>query len=241
MDRVKVSIVKKDEKKAAEHDDHDEDHDAAPSKGYCKMHDWITVNHKAYTKDGQEVQNSYTAEDPARPKVFQLGHFEVSKCWDIGLQQSKQGDTIKVECPGDLDQGGDKVLSDQKAKEFQKTPQDLNYEFDVVECGANPPSLQTPLPNEKLVPGKCFYIVSYGRWGKGSNIALNVDAHDKSDGWNIYDVNIGKWSGPKDTDKGQKFMYNAENHTIESMLHPGGVVFEGNNKNLIVYEYKGMA
>ena len=85
MDRVKVSIVKKDEKKAAEHDDHDEDHDAAPSKGYCKMHDWITVNHKAYTKDGQEVQNSYTAEDPARPKVFQLGHFEVSKCWDIGL------------------------------------------------------------------------------------------------------------------------------------------------------------
>ena len=52
MDRVKVSIVKKDAKKAGEHEvDHDEDHDAGP-KGYCKMHDWITVNHKAYTKDG---------------------------------------------------------------------------------------------------------------------------------------------------------------------------------------------
>ena len=69
MDRIKVSIVKKDVKKAKEHDDHDEDHDAGP-KGYCKMHDWITVNHKAYTKDGSEIQNSYTAEDPARPKVF---------------------------------------------------------------------------------------------------------------------------------------------------------------------------
>lgn len=116
----------------------------------------------------------------------------------------------------------------------------MDYEFDVVECGINPPSLQQALPAEKLVPGKCFFIVSYGKWGKGSNIALNVDPHDKSDGWHIYDVNIAKWSGVTDTDLGQKFTYNAENHTIESLLHPGGVVFEGNNKNLIVYDYKNM-
>ena len=83
MDRVKVLIVKKEEKKLGDHEDHDHEHDAP--KSYCKMHDWMTVNWKAYTKDGQEVQNSYTAEDPARPKVFQLGHFGVSKCWDIAL------------------------------------------------------------------------------------------------------------------------------------------------------------
>ena len=94
--------------------------------------------------------------------------------------------------------------------------------------------------NQELKPNQCFYIVSYGKWGKGSGISLNVDLHDKSDGWEIYDVNVGKWVGPTDTDLGQKFTYNPERHTIESMLHPGGVLFEGNNHNLIVYNYKNM-
>lgn len=235
MDRIQVKQVKKGDKK--EHH-----HDGADAKGYCKLHDWVTVHYKAFTKAGSEVQNSYTAEDPKRPKVFQLGHFEVSKCWDISLQQAKQGDTIKVRCPGDLDQGGDKTKKTDTAVEFSKEPVDLDYEFDVVECGANPPSLQESLPAEALVPGKCFYIVSYGKWGKGSKIALNVEEHDKSDGWSIYDVNIGSWDGVKEANPAHQWMYNAENHTIESLLHrdSNGVLFEGLNKNLIVYAYKNM-
>lgn len=109
-----------------------------------------------------------------------------------------------------------------------------------MECGINPPSLQQALKIEYIQPDKCFYIVSYGRWGKGSAIALNVDKHDKSNGWEIYDVNIEKWSGPTDTDLGQKFKYNAAHHSIESLLHPGGVILEGNNHNLVVYGYKNM-
>jgi hypothetical protein len=93
---------------------------------------------------------------------------------------------------------------------------------------------------EQLVPDKCFFIVSYGKFGKGSKICLNADTTDKSDGWEIYDINIEKWSGVTDTDLGQRFKYNAANHTIESMLHPGGVVFEGDNGNLIVYKYMNM-
>jgi hypothetical protein len=34
-------------------------------------------------------------------------------------------------------------------------------------------------------------------------------------------------------------MYNAEKHIIESLYHPGYVVFEGDNKNLIVYKESG--
>lgn len=110
----------------------------------------------------------------------------------------------------------------------------------MVECGINPPSLQPSLKVEYMIPDKCFFIVSYGKFGLGSKIALNADKHDKSDGWEIYDINTEKFSGPTDTDLGQMFKYNAVNHTIESLLHPGGVVFEGDNHNLIVYKYMNM-
>jgi hypothetical protein len=35
-------------------------------------------------------------------------------------------------------------------------------------------------------------------------------------------------------------MYNGEKHLIESMLQPGHVIFEGENKNLIVYKESDM-
>jgi FKBP-type peptidyl-prolyl cis-trans isomerase len=54
-------------------------------KPFCKLHDWTTVHWKGYL-DGQLVEDSHSYLE-GKPKVFKLGHFEVSKCWDIAIQQ----------------------------------------------------------------------------------------------------------------------------------------------------------
>ena len=51
----------------------------------CMLHDWTTVHWKAYEGD-RLVEDSRTwAENNGTPKVFRLGHYEVSKCWDIAI------------------------------------------------------------------------------------------------------------------------------------------------------------
>ena len=52
-------------------------------KPYCHLHDWTTVHWKGYY-NGQLVEDSRSYQE-GKPKVFQLGHYEVSKCWDIAL------------------------------------------------------------------------------------------------------------------------------------------------------------
>jgi len=39
------------------------------------------------------------------PKIFRIGHYEVSKCWDIALQQMKIDEKSTIECPAALDKG----------------------------------------------------------------------------------------------------------------------------------------
>jgi FKBP-type peptidyl-prolyl cis-trans isomerase len=43
----------------------------------------MTVHWRGYL-DGKKVEDS--KEFLRKPKVFQLGHYEVTKCWDIALQ-----------------------------------------------------------------------------------------------------------------------------------------------------------
>lgn len=73
----------------------------------------------------------------------------------------------------------------------------------MIECGINPPSLQKGIVSQKLVDGQCFNIISSGRFGKGSKLALTVDSKDKSDGWGIYDVMVAKWPGVGESEKNQ--------------------------------------
>ena len=49
----------------------------------CMMNDWISVHYKAFDMDGKLVGDSKGVD--GRPKMFRLGHYEVSKCWDIAL------------------------------------------------------------------------------------------------------------------------------------------------------------
>lgn len=47
----------------------------------CMMHDWATIYFEGWTQDGQKVLSDYES----KPYNFRVGHYEVSKCWDIAI------------------------------------------------------------------------------------------------------------------------------------------------------------
>lgn len=51
----------------------------------CMLHDWATVHWKAYQNDRLVEDSRSWEQSNGTPKVFRLGHYEVSKCWDIAL------------------------------------------------------------------------------------------------------------------------------------------------------------
>lgn len=115
---------------------------------------------------------------------------------------------------------------------------DLKYEFEVIECGINPPSLQPAMYREELIGGQCFYIVSSGPYGKGSKLALEVAAKDKywPKYYGLYNIGVGVYGGREANAKNQQFIYDSEEHVVKSLLHPEAVLFEGYNTNLVVYK-----
>jgi len=48
------------------------------------MNDWVSLNWKGYNKEGKLIFDSAKIND-GRPYRFRLGHYEVSKCWDIAV------------------------------------------------------------------------------------------------------------------------------------------------------------
>jgi FKBP-type peptidyl-prolyl cis-trans isomerase len=53
-------------------------------QGFCELDDYITVHWKGYLGK-EKVEDSMGWFH--KPKVFRLGHYQVTKCWDIALQQ----------------------------------------------------------------------------------------------------------------------------------------------------------
>ena len=160
------------------------------------------MQYKGYLK-GKKVEDS--KEFLQRPKVFQLGHYEVTKCWDIALQQVRQGESITVDCPGDLDKGGvqDQYIHDNTASWIPEYS-DMTYEFDVLECGINPPSLRPSIYNMPLEGGHCFYIVSSGAEGEGSKLALEVTKKSRYEAkWGIFNINLADYKGDESDYKPQ--------------------------------------
>lgn len=91
---------------------------------------------------------------------------------------------------------------------------------------------------EELLPGQCFYIVSSGPLGRGSKLALEVAQRDKyyPKYYGLYNIGIAAYGGREANNKAQQFMYDGEDHTVKSLLHPEAVLFEGFNTNLVVYK-----
>lgn len=54
----------------------------------------------------------------------------------------------------------------------------------------------------------------------------------------VYDVNVGAFTGTGSEDRTLQWWYNDVDHTLHSFAHveSDGVLFEGYNKNLIVFK-----
>lgn len=92
-----------------------------------------------------------------------------------------------------------------KGSDWVETYSDLKYEFDVIECGIDPPSLQPAMYREPLIGGQCFYIVSSGKYGKGSKLALQVADRDKyyPKYYGIYNIDVAAYGGREANKKSQ--------------------------------------
>ena len=72
------------------------------------MNDWATVKYKTYNKE--DLKNPPTVADKEiyahGTKLFLVGNYQVSKCWDIAIQMLKPGDIGRFTCPHAIDIGG---------------------------------------------------------------------------------------------------------------------------------------
>jgi len=49
-----------------------------------------------------EVENSSTWKQ-GNSRTFRIGHFEVSKCWDVAIMQMKAGEKATIQCNKEQD------------------------------------------------------------------------------------------------------------------------------------------
>jgi len=56
----------------------------------------------------------------------------------------------------------------------------------------------------------------------------------------VHNVYLSKWAGKESPNLKQQWMWNAEENSLKSVGLPGGALFEGFNKNMIVYNWKGL-
>lgn len=175
------------------------------------LHDWTTVHWKAYQNDNLVEDSRACVNGNCTPKVFRLGHYEVSKCWDIALQQMKAFGKAKIFCPGGLDRGGNVNQYGQYGSGWVHTNSDMTYEIDVLECGINPPSLQDEHAVKPMRSGECFYIVSAGTYGKGSNFAIGVSMEDKyaPKETGVYDIAIKEYLGDSVPNLAQQWYFDS--------------------------------
>ena len=51
---------------------------------FCQKGEWVLTNYKGFSGD-QEVIDS-KSDNNDKPKVFRLGTYQVSKCWEIAMR-----------------------------------------------------------------------------------------------------------------------------------------------------------
>ena len=63
---------------------------------FCQLNDWVRVQWSALdTSTGQIVQDSHSWKQ-GNSRLFRLGHYEVSKCWDVAIMQMKAGEKATI-------------------------------------------------------------------------------------------------------------------------------------------------
>ena len=95
---------------------------------------------------------------------------------------------------------------------------------------------------ESVVEGYAFYMISSNTDSEGNRMALTADPADqyapRTTG--VHNVYLSKWSGKENPNTKQQWLWNAEENSLKSVGLPGGALFEGFNKNMIVYNWRGL-
>jgi len=95
---------------------------------------------------------------------------------------------------------------------------------------------------ESLSGGFAFYILSTKLDADGNKMAITADPADqyapRTTG--VHNIYLSKWAGKEKPNTKQQWMWNADETSIKSVGLPGGALFEGFNKNMIVYNWKGL-
>lgn len=76
----------------------------------------------------------------------------------------------------------------------------------------------------------------------GNKMAITVDPADqyapRTTG--VHNVYLSKFKGKEHPDPRQQWVWNNEENSLKSVGQVGGALFEGFNKNMIVYNWKGL-
>jgi hypothetical protein len=82
---------------------------------------------------GELVQDSKKAGGPI---VFQMGHYQVVKCWDMAAVNMHAGEKIKMFCPAHFANGGAEIYGHFDSFKIPADT-DLTYDFEILECDSN--------------------------------------------------------------------------------------------------------
>jgi len=92
----------------------------------------------------------------------------------------------------------------------------------------------------------CCYLIPLNEAGEKSELAIEVNSKDKyaPRKTGVYNIALRKWAKEApdgDANKlAQQWKYDRKQRAFFSVAHPAGAIFEGFNKNLIVYKYRSM-
>ena len=91
-----------------------------------------------------------------------------------------------------------------------------------------------------MVPHKCFYLEAAGPDKKGTNLFLETATVDKyaPKKTGAYDVSLKL--GHDGDRKAQQWYFDDKTFALHSMYFPKKVLFEGYNKNLIMFAQRGL-
>jgi len=95
---------------------------------------------------------------------------------------------------------------------------------------------------ESLVDGYAFYMKSYNKDKDGNSMCITADPADQYAPrvTGVHNVYLKKCEGKEHPNKLQQWIWNGEEQSLKSFGLPGGALFEGFNKNMIVYNWRGL-
>ena len=104
------------------------------------MGDWAIANYKTFEGIDEDkiIASTFIDDGGNGPKSWRIGAYEVSKCWDIAIQQLSVGQIVKLFCPHSLDNGGSQNNYNMNGSGWVKEGTDLSYEIQVLSCDSNP-------------------------------------------------------------------------------------------------------